>query len=144
MCSLSSSAESCREGGSDGGVIAMSDGAAMSEGAGAVGGREGDKVWCCWSAGSAAVVAVVGSAIVVSSEASPLCPNGCGCGVSVVLVGAAVDEEAAAGSVNVKVFVVTSFSKDVRSCSDQLVISTDDKSCLRISSVACGWFDERS
>ena len=110
MCSLSSSAESCSEGGSDSGVMAVSDGAAVSTGAGAVGGREGDKVWCCWSAWSAAVVAVVCSVIVASSAASPLCPNVCGCGVS-VLEGAADDEEVAVGSVNVKVFVVTSFLK---------------------------------
>ena len=120
----------------------------MSGGANAVGGEAGEMVGCCWLAWSAAVVAVVavvGSFIATSSLASPLCPNGCGgCGVCVVLLGAEVDEEATDGSVNVKVFVATSCSREARSCTDQLVRSTFSKSCLRISSVACGWFDERS
>ena len=49
MCSSSSSAaESCRDGGPDGGVAAAMSESACSEGAGAVDGKEGDKVWWCW------------------------------------------------------------------------------------------------
>ena len=138
MCSSSSSAaESCRDGGPEGGVAAVGSGSACSKGAGADDGKEGDKVSSKslgWS------VAVVG--ISVSSEASPLCPNGSA--GSVVLVGAAVDEEASVGSANVKVFVAMICSIVARSCSDQVVRSTDAKSCLRISSLACGWFDDKS
>ena len=123
MCSVSSSAAESSKDGKDGKSSASDGGAAAW-----VGCSKGAK-------GSKGAVSV----IVESSVASPLCPNGCA--GSVVLVGAALEDDASVCSVNVKVVVATRVSKALRLSSGQSVRSIFVKSCLRISSLTCGLAD---